>query len=29
MCITIGISYRNDNGIGMMKENDAMIKYSG
>ena len=28
MCFMIGITYRNYNGIGMMKENDAMIKYS-
>ena len=28
MCITIGISYRNDNGIGMMKEIIAVIEYS-
>jgi hypothetical protein len=25
----IGITYRNYNGIGMMKENDGMVKYNG
>ena len=29
MCLMIGITYRNYNGIGMMKENDGMVKYNG
>ena len=29
MRFMIGITYRYYNGIGMMKENDAMIKYTG
>ena len=27
-CITIGITYRNDNGKGMMKEITAVIEYN-
>ena len=29
MRFMIGITYRYYNGIGMMKENDAVIKYTG